>query len=147
MMTFLKQLPDVKVGGSDLEVQRRRDIVPTRSRCFDGRADKMRGLRLNRAKSTTKIVHGTKVGRPMSLAHEFAQKSTMWWCGRAKKKIGCENADSFTMRECSCNGGTTTEGTLTNLSYIGYVIWRSDFENAVIRKRLFHSIRKCYWKM
>lgn len=59
---------------------------------------KMRALRRHGAKRVRKIVHGDKVGRPMSQERRIGQITERWWRGRAKTRTGQEIADSFTKR-------------------------------------------------
>lgn len=59
---------------------------------------KMRALWPNGPEMAQKIVHGDKVGRPMSREKRIGEIIKLWWRGRVKMKTGQENADSFTMQ-------------------------------------------------
>lgn len=65
---------------------------------LNGSRAKMRALQPNGPKMAQKIVHGDKIGRPMSQKKQVDGIIALWWRGRVKVRTGQENADSFTMQ-------------------------------------------------
>lgn len=107
------------------------------------RRTKMHAPRHHGGKRVPKIWHGLKFDRMMNQKTENEKIIQMWWRGRAKKEIGCKNADSFTMQGRRPERAVSTKGTCANLPDIGYPLRAAITEIACIGKRLRQGSRSC----